>query len=30
MKQPEHDTTCLDMDVTAEIKTNRGNVQWYI
>jgi hypothetical protein len=30
MKQPEHDTTCLDMDVTVEFKTNRGNVQWYI
>jgi hypothetical protein len=30
MKQLEHDTTCLDMDVIAEFKTNRGNVQWYI
>jgi hypothetical protein len=30
MKQPEHDTPCLDMDVTAKMKTNRGNVKWYI
>jgi hypothetical protein len=30
MKQLEHDRTCLDMDMTAEFKANRGNVQWYI
>jgi hypothetical protein len=30
MKQPEHDTPYLDINVIAEFKTNSGNVKWYI